>query len=36
VVEEKIPWFWKLTRRELGDLVSLFVLYIKEEDWKEE
>jgi hypothetical protein len=36
MVAEKIPWFWKITRRELGDLVSLFVLYINEEDQKDE
>jgi hypothetical protein len=35
-VEDKIPWFWKITRRILGDLISLFVLYIIEEDQKEE
>jgi hypothetical protein len=28
VVEDKIPGFWKITKRELGGLVSLFVLYI--------
>jgi hypothetical protein len=33
---EKIPWFWKITRIELGGLVSLFVLYINEEDQKEQ